>query len=194
VTRRPRIHRGLTFLEVVAAVALLGVVAASLLGLLAFLGGSQSREAQQLAAAELANRLVLMYLDDPTAMPPGRDPIAYGPAQYRFEYREEPLQLEEAKPEGRTATRTQSPLSNARFVQLTVRVWLSERSGGSREPGAGAPGATLTRIMDPIAMRNPDSVANIMSDPARMQEYVRRMGGFMSPAPTGGGGAERSNR
>lgn len=191
---RPRPNPGgMTFLEVVSAVALMGVVTAALLGLLAFLGGSQSREAQQLAAAELGNRLILMYLDDPTAMPPGRDPIAYGPNQYRFDYREDPLQMAEARPEGRTASRTQSPLSNARFVQLTVRVWLSERSGGTRGPGEGAPGATLTRIMDPIAMRNPDSIANIQSNPTRMQDYMNRMGGFMgSSTPTGG--TPRGNR
>ena len=197
---------GLTFIEVVAAVALLGVVAAALLGVLAFLGGSQSRQSQQLASAELANRLILMYLDDPTAMPAGREPIAYGPSQYRFRYQEEPVQLVEARPEGRTATRTQSPLTNARFVQLTVRVWLSERSGGSREPDDGAPGATLTRIMDPIANRNPDSLANIMSNPVRMQQWMERMGGFMGPGgstpppppagapPRGGRPAPRGSR
>ncbi len=39
----------MTFIEVVAAVGLLGVVAASLMGVLGFVGGSQAREAQQLA-------------------------------------------------------------------------------------------------------------------------------------------------
>ncbi|MCC6659305.1 MAG: hypothetical protein IT437_00295 [Phycisphaerales bacterium] len=192
MNRPAHIRRAMTFIEVVAAVGLLGVVAAALLGLLGFLTGSQSREAQQLAAAELGNRLILMYMDDPASMPPGRDPIAYGPAQYRFEYKESPLELTEARPQGRTATRTQSPMSNTRFVELSVHVWLSERSGGAREPDAGAPGATLTRIMDPVAMRNPDSMENLIKDPARWQEWMNRMGGFSSGGGGGGvGGGAR---
>lgn len=187
---------GLTFLEVVAAVALLAVVAASLLGLLAFISGGQSRQAQQLAAAELANRLILMYLDDPTAMPTGREPVRYGPAQYRWEFQEDPITLVEAKPEGRQAGRTQSPLDNSRFSQLTVHVWLSERSGGSRRSGEGAPAATLTRIFDPIALRNPDSGENLLSNPARMQEFMNRMmglrGGAAGAAPSPAEGAERT--
>lgn len=194
--RRTAGRRALTFLEVVAAVALLGVVAASMLGLLGFISGGQSRQAQQLAAAELANRLILMYLDDPTAMPAGREPIRYGPAQFRWEYQEDPITLTEAKPEGRQAGRTQSPLDNNRFSQITMRVWLSERSGGSRRPEQGAPAATLTRFFDPIALRNPDSGENLLSNPARMQEFMNRMmglrGGSGGTTPPPDQGAERS--
>lgn len=185
-------RRGLTFLEIVAAVALLGIVASALVGVTSFLAASQARQAQLLAASELANRLILMYLDDPTAMPEGNKPIAYGPNEYRWEYVEEPLVLVEAMPGGRDPGRPQT-LDPNRFAQVTVRVWLSERSGGAARPVAAVPGATVTRMLDPIALRNPDSGENLLNNPTRMQEFMQRMMGIRatspepSPAPGRGG-------
>jgi hypothetical protein len=182
----------MTFLEAAAATALLGMVAAALVGVMSFLSASQARQALVLAASELANRLVLMYLDDPTAMPEGTRPIAYGPHEYRWEYAEEPLTLIEAVPGGRDPGRPQT-LDPNRFVQVTVRVWLSERSGGAARPVPGVPSATLTRMMDPVALRNPDSGDNLLNNPTRMQEFMRRMMGFRdgTGGGTGGRGRER---
>jgi prepilin-type N-terminal cleavage/methylation domain-containing protein len=191
MTRRRVIpaRRGFSFLEVVAAAALLGVVAASLVGVTGFVATGQARQAQRLAAAELANRLILMYLDDPTDMPKGRAPIQYGPNLYRWEYVEQPITLIEAKPEGRDANRAQSPLDNNRFAEVTIRVWLSERSGGSAAFRGGAPSATLSRIFDPLALRNPDSGDNLLHNPQRMQEFMQRLGGFSGRSVGGKAGS-----
>ena len=171
----------MTFLEVVAAMAMLGMVAASLVGVVSFVSGSALREQQQLACAEVANRLLLQYLDEPTKMPDNSKTVEYGPperpAKFRWEYTEQPVRFQEANPEARDQTRTQ-PLSPDRFNQVTVRVWLSEDSGGSRVPEVSTPMATLTRILDPVMPRNPDSYMNMLQDPQGFQRLMEQMMGF----------------
>lgn len=174
---RPTTRRGLTFLECVAATALLGLAGASLLSVVSVAAGAQARAQQRLAAAELANRLVLMYLDDPLGMPKPGSLLEYGPNAYRWEYAEQPATLTEAMPEGRDPGRPITlPLD--RFTQVSVRVWLSEKSGGTTDGSGGVPSATLARVFDPFYLRNPDSMALILKDPSRQQRYMERLMGF----------------
>lgn len=184
------VRRGLTFLECVAAVALLGIVTASIFGVFSFLAGNQARQQQLLGANELASRLVLMYLDDPLGMPRPDSTLDYGPYKYRWEYREQPIGVVEAVPDARDPGRSPSlPLD--RFTEVTVRVWLSEQSGGSRD-GAGAPQATIGRMFDPVFFfRNPDSAEHLLKDPARFQQFMERMMGFRGGEGGRSGGERR---
>lgn len=175
----------MTFLECVAATALLGLAAASIFSVFGFVVSSQTRQQQRLAAAELANRLVLMYLDDPISMPEPTKTLDYGPSLYRFEFVERPLTLTEAVPDGRDRNRP-SPLPLDRFTEVSVRVWLSERSGGTRDGSGGVPQATVTRMFDPLAFRNPDSIEAQFKDPVRWQRYMERLMGFRNERPAGG--------
>ncbi|MFM9997052.1 MAG: hypothetical protein ACKVU4_14785 [Phycisphaerales bacterium] len=185
--RRALARRGLTFLECVAATALLGLAAASAFSVLEFVAGNQARQQQKLAAAELANRLVLMYLDDGLGMPDPGSLLEYGPHKYRWEFAEQPVVLTEARPEGRDQGRP-STLPIDRFSQVTVRVWLSEKSGGARDGSGSAPSATQSRIFDPYYFsRNPDSMKNLIADPSRMQRYLERIMGFHGAGESGRG-------
>lgn len=175
----------MTFLECVAATALLAMVASSIFGVFGFVVSSQTRQLQRLASAELANRLVLMYLDDPISMPEPTKTLEYGPHLYRFEFREQPLALTEAVPEGRDRNRP-SPLPLDRFTEVSVRVWLSEKSGGTIDGSGGVPQATVSRMFDPLAFRNPDSIEAQFKDPVRWQRYMERLMGFRNEGPTGG--------
>lgn len=180
-------RRGITFLEVVVGVALLGVVTAAMLGTINFATGIQLRQARMLACSEVANRLVLEYLDDPTKLPDPSKTVDYGPpeapAKFRWEYREDSLLVQDALPEARDASRP-STLPVDRFRQVTVRVWLSEESGGSRFPDDSVPLVTLSRMVDPLAPRNPDSFMNMMNNPELFQQF---MGSFMGVQTTRGG-------
>jgi prepilin-type N-terminal cleavage/methylation domain-containing protein len=175
---RPAHHRGLTFIEVVVAVALLGVVAGAMFGATSFATGMQLREQRRLACAEVANRLMLQYLDEPSKMSELPKTTAYGPdenpSQFRWEYREEPIQLIKANADAWDQTR-ESTLPPDRFRQVTIRVWLSEASGGSRFPDDSTATFTLSRMLDPIYPRNPDSFMNMLNDPVAFRDFMGNM-------------------
>lgn len=194
---QPGLRRGMTFLEVVAATALMAIVAASIFGVFGFVAASQSRDMQKLAAMEVANRLILAYLDDPVNMPDPNKTVDYGPPEaplrFRWDYREEPVVVVEAAADQRDRTR-QSPLTNDRFRQVTVRVWLSEQSGGARRPDVSTPMATLTRMLDPVAPRNPDSFMNMLQDPRGFEELMRRMMGVQGGSTLNTGGGQEGRR
>ena len=142
----------MTFLEAVLASALLGIVAMSVFSALNYLVLQQKRAEQIAGAAEVANRVVVMFLDDPAAMPPGGQPIDYGRHRYRWSY--EAAAIEVFDP---NATDEPMPLSLTRLQELTVSVWLHEDSGGDFAPDGGTPGIVVRRMLDPLATRNPDS-------------------------------------
>src|SRR5690349_3114057 len=68
-TSRATSRRGSTFIETTCAVAMLAMVAAAVLGAFTTMYGAQTRMRNRLGAMELANRLVLQYLDDKDTMP-----------------------------------------------------------------------------------------------------------------------------
>ncbi len=178
---RPNSRRGMTFLEVVVATAMFGVVAAAIVGVFSFTVGTQLREQRNLACAEVANRLVLAYLDDKTKMPDPHKTVEYGPTdtpmKFRWEYREDPVSIVEANRDARDKTREPSPLRADRFRQVSIHVWLSDESGGNVVPTEGTPQFTLTRMFDPLYPRNPDSFMATMMSPAGRTQFFDVMQG-----------------
>lgn len=165
----------MTFLEVVLASALLGIVAFGIFGALNYLVLQQKRAEQIAGASEVANRVVLMYLDSPDAMPPGGRPIPYGRNLYRWTYEAAPIEVYDPN-----ATDEATPLSLTRLSELSVSVWLHEDSGGAYSPNPGTPGILVRRMLDPLASRNPDSFSRAVED------------GTLIRGLTGGDGAARS--
>lgn len=183
-------RRGMTFLEVVLASALLGIVAMGVFGALNYLVLQQKRAEQLTGAAEVANRVVVMFLDNHEAMPSNGRPIDYGRHRYRWTYSAGPVTVVDPN-----ATEGQpSPLTLDRLQELTVTVWLHEDSGGAFAPNATVPGLTVRRMLDPMAIRNPDSFSRAIGDfrmfGALQGESGRRSGGSQdgAPAPRQGGG------
>lgn len=178
----------MTFLEIVFATAMMSIVAGGVFSAFAFVLGSQQRMRERQMATEVANRLVIAYLDAPTQMPDPSRLLEYGPQdrplKWRWQYREEPVLLVEARPEARDSSR-QMGVSNDRFRRVVVRVWLSEESGGSATFDSSIPSAELARMVDPLAMRNPDAVRRLMSDEAAMRQL---MGNLMGGTAMVGGG------
>lgn len=150
---------GMTFLEVVLAVILLGLVAATLAMGMGGLTRSQTRQEQQLACCEVANALLLTYMDDEKAVPSELKPIAYGEQEYRFS-----LDVDKAVITLDRAALTDAKYSRKaatidRIKQVTVRVWPSEDYGGSFRYDPHLPSATLSRLIDPVSFANPDTIS-----------------------------------
>jgi hypothetical protein len=175
---KTRSRRGLTFIETVCAVALLGIVAATMFGAFNSIIGAQKRQQHRLNAMEVANRLILQYLDDKDTMPGAGLPVEYARERYRWDLREVPVRLEAARPEVAEERSSSTPVSVDRMQAIAVRVWLSEESGGSLEYTEVVPAVTLTRLMDPIALRNPDTNKTLLEPKkqAEMLERFRRVG------------------
>jgi type II secretory pathway pseudopilin PulG len=177
-----RARRGLTLIETVAASVLLALMASTLLGGMTMMLRAQSRQQQKLAATELCNRLILQYLDDAASMPDSNLPIAYANERYRWELAKTPARMVDAKAEVAAARADKGGLVLDRLELITVRVWLSEESGGAFRPDAGTPVSTLARIVDPVAdiYRNPDSASYLMSTPEGRKKLLERFAGTES--------------
>lgn len=177
-------RRGLTLIETVAAVVLLSLLAAAVLGALSSVVAQQTRQNRRVQAMELANRLMLQYLDDPNLMPARSMPVAYGRERYRWDVAETPVRLVHALSDAAGEGERRSPLTLDRIKVVTLHVWLSEESDGSMSFTEVVPSATLVRLMDPIAglYRNPDTMTAILADDKRKREI------FAMFQDTGAGG------
>lgn len=167
---------------------MLGLVAATVFGAFGSMMGAQERQQHRLNAMELANRLILIYLDDERRLPTANQALFFNQDKYRFDVREVPVKLTPSRPDVADERVSSSPLSVDRMTAVSVRVWLSEESGGSfsfPENNPGVPMAAVTRLMDPIAMRNPDTTGAIGADPVLQQRMIERSS---KVGRSGGGG------
>lgn len=169
---RPGFRRGLTFLEIVAATAILGMLAAVVFGGFSAMVSTQERQQRRLACMEVANRLVLQYLDDPLAMPNPSLPVEYAGLRYRWTLTQDVVTPTHARTDLAQELAATSSLRFDRLVNLHFTVWLDEESGGSLNFDPTVPNASLSRLYDPINTRNPDSLENIFKNPNSPQ-YTR---------------------
>lgn len=181
-------RRAMTFLEVVVAVALLALLASTVFGAFNFMLGRQRLEQQTLGAHEVANRLVLSYLDDRNAMPNSSLPIEYGPDRYRWDFQVTPVKIVSPESANPDAAPRPAPLRdrvpfNERIRQITVRVWLGEESGGTFGAETGVPHAKITRLLYPLANRNPDSFDNMLKSDAGIRGYMDEILGTERAGP-----------
>lgn len=190
--------RGITFLEVVLAVALLGLVTLSVVLATNYISAASIRNSHRLNASEIANRLMLQYFDDPNSLPSEGASIEYGregvSSRYRWALGEESLAVEiptpvtpsteEDKREQQLSRMGRSVTDRfERFRVVRVRVWLSEETGGSFSPETGVPQATLARMYDPA------DIPNWNPDKLRRQIEIAGLKGVldqMTGAKTGG--------
>lgn len=141
--RSARCAPGLSLLEVVLSVVMLTGVATSIMSAIAYVERSDARDKRRLAAHEIANRLVLQWLDDSKAMPEPHLPIAYGDRyQFFFELSVTPVVMELNQRQNNSEAALQG-LDRYRLV--AVRVFDSDESD-PRRPTPGDELALLWRI------------------------------------------------
>lgn len=161
--RRSRARRAMSMLEIVAAVAILALITATVTTGLNYLVSQNGRERRQLACMEMANRLVLQFLDDKNAMPSVSLPLDYGNERFMYSMKDQRVELKDNRRVSERQTTRQGGVARDRVRQLTIRVWLFKDSQGREYPPDSAPSATLSRIYDPLPLqRNPDSLQNML--------------------------------
>lgn len=195
---RPNLGRragGLALLEVVAATALLGLITVGIFGAATFAVKAEQRRRQTLAAHEVANRLLIVALDDERNLPNPQAVYNDGQFDFRWELIKIPMPVTipdkgvlEPPSQGQSAAIT----SHTKF--MIMRVWASRvGSMGTAEVG-GPLLAELRRAVSPMGImkRNPDAIRRFTSDPVRALDYMSGLAGLPTaggdrPSGTGGG-------
>lgn len=171
--RGGRSRPGVTFLESVLGVVLLALVTASLAGSVSFMQRSHARIERRLGAAELANRLILQYIDDRESLPSPSLPLEYGQNLYRWSMDEQRVRFV-TRGQGSAAVTggVGSGVSLDRVQMVIFRVWLAPESGGSMSYSPDIPGVVITRLVDPLAFSNPDSLQSMLERPDGIERLM----------------------
>ncbi|MGH7133923.1 MAG: type IV pilus modification PilV family protein [Phycisphaerales bacterium] len=169
-------RRGTSFLEVVLASVLLAVVATSVVSALAFINRAEVRQKQQLAAFEVASRLLLQFLDDPKAMPQQSSHYDDGTYQFRWSLVAEPVEIASTPGglfSGVTTSHGQGAFNATKIMRARVFAAVPDGVGGF---GYGEQLAELTRPYNLVAarLRNPD-VGVRLTDPEKLGEFVQQL-------------------
>lgn len=193
---RRRRARGVALLEVILAVLILGLVTSSITGALAFVYKQERQADLRLAANEIANRLLLQYLDDETVIDAMRGrPLDYGTSRFRWAIDVQRVGMHMKLAEiGSGRPRSQF---NDRFEIVTVQVWLDSSVALGRSAlndQDAEPLAELSRLLDPAAARNNDAMSRLGKDTDRVMRLVERMGLFPGGAPPADGGRQAPGR
>lgn len=165
--------RGMTILEVVAAVAILALVTAVVTTGLNYAVALNGRERRELACMEMANRLILQFLDDRNAMPSQSLPLDYGNERFMYRLREEPVELRDNRKVSQRLSARPSGVARDRVRLITVRVWLHADAQGREYSESVAPSAVLSRLYDPLPLqRNPDSMQRMLETEQGMRDIL----------------------
>ena len=166
----------MTFLEAILAIVLLGMVATTLSNAVAFMSNAQKRMDQKLGAAELANRLILQYIDERDSLPNKALPIEYDADLYRWTLEEAPVKFKfDDQVEDQSTGRVGGGVSLDRIKLITIRVWLGADSGGSRAFNSTVPNVIITRLIDPLAFNNPDSLNTLLAKPGGIEKLFESL-------------------
>lgn len=176
----PSSRPGITILEVVLAVVILGLVSAAITGAISAMEAMHVRSRQMVAAYELAHRLVLTWLDDDRRMPTETLPLDYGP--YTFMWDKDVGNIRMNINDAQRSASGSTPQALNRFEVVTVNVYLAE--GDSRQPYKGTLMASLSRMYDPAAPRNPESMRTI-TDTDKLGNLIRKITGQDVPVNPG---------
>lgn len=169
-------RRGTSFLEVVLASVLLAVVATSVVSALSFISRAEIRQKQQLAAFEVASRLMLQFLDDPEAMPQQSAHYDDGTYKFRWSFVAEPVEIASTPGGlfgGVTTSHGQGAFSATKVMRARVFDAIPDGVGGY---AYGEQLAELTRPYNLVAarLRNPD-VGIRLTDPEKLGRFVQEM-------------------
>ena len=174
-TSRRRTHasrRAITLLEVLLAVLLMTLTVASVMGAISSIAMMETNARHRLEAYEIANRIMLQYLDDEQGLPAKSLPITYGDHKFFWEIDKTPARM--------VINRKQesgSPNLQAldRFLLIDVTVYDSDSSG--QYDLKAEPIAALARVIDPAAPRNPDSIDTFGTNPDKIRGLINSIVG-----------------
>ena len=172
-------RRGITLLEVLLAVMLMSLTVASVMGAISSIALMETNARHRLEAYEIANRIMLQYLDDEQGLPSKTLPITYGDHKFFWELDKTPARMVINRKQESGGANLQAL---DRFLLIDVTVYDSDSTGQydiKAEPIAG-----LARVIDPAAPRNPDSIDTFGTNPDKIRGLINTIVG-VGPSNTG---------
>jgi type II secretory pathway pseudopilin PulG len=178
-------RRGLSLVEVVMASMLLAITASAVVGGITTVAAADAHNQQKLEALELANRLLLQYLDDKSAMPDESAHAVQGRGTYRWAMHTSAVELS-TPAESIVIKPTDGP--GSKTIDKLVLLSVSVHAGIPDGMGGYASGerlCTLTRVYHPLSTvyRNPDALSRLLRDPGTFLPYVEGLIQERAPAP-----------
>jgi hypothetical protein len=160
---------------------MLSITIGVVMGAVASIAGNEAYERRRLAAYEVANRIMLQYLDDEKALPPKTEAIEYG--NYRFMWR-----LDKTSATMTINRKQEASGANLqkldRYLLVCVTVFDAAQNGDYEVKGE--PMAYLTRVIDPFAPRNPDSIETFTGDMDKINKLIQGILGGSADNSDGG--------
>ncbi|MEO1583221.1 MAG: type II secretion system protein [Planctomycetota bacterium] len=171
--------RGFTFLEAVLGLALLGIIGGAIFGVLGYAWRVEINARQTLGAAEVANRVLISYLDDSTSPRKLPDTIAYQEMTFRWSLDTTRVSIKDTVPSARTDRDGSATIQEAldKMESVVVIAWIDDGTPASLVPGS-TPGYRLDRVIDPFTFRSADSIDRLINDPERRDELFQRIIGL----------------
>lgn len=177
----------MTLLEVVLAVLMVSLVALVVTNAVSSILGMEANGRKRLAAYEVANRLMLTYLDDPDELPSEINPIEYGSYQFLYELELTPAKLVINRTQESSGSSLQA-LDRFRMVGVTVYDAVASDVALAAE---GEALASISRAIDPFTPRNPDSIEVIGRDRGKLGKWIGGLTGQDGPKRRGSRRRER---
>lgn len=132
--------------------------------------GQSERQVARLGAMELANRLMMIFLDDENEFKRQPKSLEFDGRKYGWDWKESGVQVVPVA-EGDSAKAIQSA---ERLRNIRIDVWLAPQNESIDAIAAGAPSASVVRLVDVIYF-NPDSIQNATATPEGQQALINRV-------------------
>ena len=166
-------------IEVVLASVLMGMISVMLVSGLGYVHASHRRHESQLGAAEMANRIMLQFLDSAKSLPSDALPIAYGSrGELRYYWKLDKdkieLRIDQAGAQAAADRASGIPLKN-RLELVTVRIWKEQILNVNPAISGHPSDFVLKRVIDSMSVRNPDSIMKIFSTREGMIEFLNQL-------------------
>ncbi|MEL7483974.1 MAG: type II secretion system protein [Planctomycetota bacterium] len=169
-------RRGFTFLEAVLGTALLGILGGAIFSVFGYAWRVEIEARHTLAAAEIANRVLISYIDDPTSPEDLPELIAYEQARYRWSIDTDPTIIRDAHPDARVnrdgSPEVQQALES--MERVTITAWLDDGTPESVAPGR-TPTFQLERVINPFQYRGNDTLERLLNDPDRLNQMTEQL-------------------
>ena len=158
----------MTLLEVILAVLLLSLTIAAVTGAISAIIGMEAEGRKRLEGYEICNRIMLQFLDDEEGLPSKGLPITYGDHKYFWDLDKTTTRMVINKKQESSAPNLQAL---DRFMLVGVTVYDASQNGNYDTKGE--PIAFLSRVIDPYAPRNPDSLDTYSNNPDKITKMIQ---------------------